>query len=279
MAPNDHPTVGFLHPGKMGASLAALVKNGLWAGEGRSAATRDRAQAAGLRDVGTIPSLVERAEVMVSICPPDAARAVADQIAGLGFDGIYVDANAIAPATAREIGTGFSSFVDGGVIGPPATAAGTTRLYLSGPAAADVATLWNDTLLDARVVEGGPGAASALKMTFAAWTKGTAALLLNIHALAEAEGVNTALRDEWSISIPEMEQRTAGARRGAVVKAWRFAGEMEEIAASFSAHGLPSGFHQAASEVYGRLATFKDAEPAPELDVVVERLRTDDVTA
>ena len=60
---------------------------------------------------------------------------------------------------------------------------------------------------------------------------------------------------------------------GKVRKAWRWVAEMEEIAATFEAAGLPGGFHHAAAEIYGRLAAFKDGAAAPPLDEVTEALR------
>jgi 3-hydroxyisobutyrate dehydrogenase-like beta-hydroxyacid dehydrogenase len=263
---------GFLHPGAMGASIATQCRGvRLWCGEGRSDATRARAEAAGMEDVGSLEALVKRAHVIVSVCPPASAQPVADDVASLGFEGIYVDANAVSPATAQAIGEGFHRFVDGGVIGPPVTTAGTTRLYLSGEAAATVADLWEGTLLGTRVVDGGAGAASAIKMCFAAWTKGSAALLLATLALAAAEGVEEALLAEWSISLPGLAAQADRTASGNAPKAWRFAGELEQIAESFAARGLPDGFGTAASEVYERLAGFKDTTGAT-LDAVIEAL-------
>jgi hypothetical protein len=96
----------------------------------------------------------------------------------------------------------------------------------------------------------GAGAASAVKMAYASWTKGSAALLLAARALARAEGVEDALLAEWAISQPGLEKRSAGAAGSAAAKGWRWVAEMEEIAASMAADGLPAGFHQAAAEVY-----------------------------
>lgn len=266
-------TTVFLHPGEMGAALAATCGGErLWVGEGRSPGTRSRADAVGAIDVGTLGAAVDRADVLVSICPPDRALAVADEVAGHGFAGVYLDANAISPETARSIGERFEHFVDGGVIGPPPHAAGTTRLYLSGPDATRVAARWNGSVLDVRVIDGGPGAASALKMCFAGWTKGTSALLLAVNALAAAEGVDQALRDEWAVSIPDLTARSEATARATSVKAWRFAGEMDEIAATFAAAGLPDGYHLAAAETYRRLAPFKD-EPA-DLGAAIDALLT-----
>jgi 3-hydroxyisobutyrate dehydrogenase-like beta-hydroxyacid dehydrogenase len=260
---------GFLHPGAMGASLAAACRGSrLWCGAGRSDASRARALAAGMEDVGSLAALAKRADVIVSVCPPTAATEVASAVAAAGFEGIYVDVNAISPETARRIGTLFNRFVDGGVVGPPVAATGTTRLYLSGNAASEVAQLWSGTALETRLVEGGAGAASAVKMCFAAWTKGTAALLLAIRALAVAEGVEDSLLAEWATSNPGLIQQAERVATGNAPKAWRFAGELDEIAASFAAQGLPDGFGRAAADVYQRLADFKDTEGTTLADVI-----------
>ena len=262
-------TIGLLHPGEMGAMVGASARADgarvLWSSEGRGPATRRRAEAAGLEDAGTLAELVRRSEVILSVCPPDAAVDVARTVAAARFRGLYVDGNAVSPRTAREIGSiiekGSATFVDGGIIGGPPQKRGTTRLYLSGVAAARVAALFPKGPLEAIVVAGGPGAASALKMAYAAWNKGSAALLMAVRALAIAEGVADALLDEWKLSQPDLPPRSEAAVKRNAPKAWRFVGEMEEIAATFAAAGLPGGFHQAAAEIYRRLASWKDAEP------------------
>jgi len=256
----------------MGASLAAACSGErLWCSAGRSAATHARAEAAGLIDVGSLDALVQRADVIVSVCPPASATDVAETVAATGFTGIYVDVNAVAPATARNIGRRFARFVDGGVVGPPAKVPGTTRLYLSGRDAPAIGDLWSGSAVDARLVEGGVGAASAVKICFAAWTKGTAALLLAIRALARAEGVEPALLAEWAISQPDLARQSERAAANNAAKAWRFAGELDEIADSFTGHGLPDGFGRAASDVYARLAQFRDSEEI-DLDAVLAAL-------
>jgi 3-hydroxyisobutyrate dehydrogenase-like beta-hydroxyacid dehydrogenase len=267
--------VGLLHPGAMGATMGAVCGATVsWCPEGRSAATVERARAAGLRPVASLAGLVEQSDVVVSVCPPhravDAARAVAER----GFGGVYVDANAIAPSTAREIGGMFGRFVDGGIVGPPVERAGTTRLYLSGedgPALSVVADLWAGSSLDARVIAGGAGAASALKMAYATWTKVSGALLLDVRALARAEGVEEALLTEWAISQPGTADRSAATASGVAPKAWRFIGEMEQIATAFRDAGLPAGFAEGANEVYDRLADFKD-DPDVDLERVLQQL-------
>ena len=126
-----------------------------------------------------------------------------------------------------------------------------------------------------RVIDGGAGAASALKMCFAGWTKGTSALLLAVTALAAAEGVDDALASEWAISLPDLPARAAATAKGASPKAWRFVGEMEEISSTYVAAGLPDGFHLAAAETYRRLAGFKD-RPADLAAVIDALLGADD---
>lgn len=252
---------GFLHPGAMGATVAAAcTTESLWVSAGRSDATLRRAEQADLTDTGSVAELVDRADVIVSVCPPEAAGSVAAAVADAGFSGTYVDANAIAPQTARQIGARFDRYVDGGIIGPPAHRAGTTRLYLCGDDAELVADRFAGSFVDARVIQGDTGSASALKMTYAAWTKGTGALLLAVRALAQAEGVADSLMAEWAMSHPELESRAAGTAGGVAPKAWRWVGEMNEIASTFEGAGLPGGFHQAAAEIYTALSEYKDTD-------------------
>jgi 3-hydroxyisobutyrate dehydrogenase-like beta-hydroxyacid dehydrogenase len=255
--------IGLLHPGDMGASVGwCLTGQGhevLWASQGRSPGTAARAAAAGLTDAGTIPALAARAQVIISVCPPHAALDVAWAVHG--FAGLYVDANAVSPGTAREVARliceSGGRYVDGGIIGPPPEKPDRSRLYLSGgdPAGhdtAEVAALFDGTALGTRVVAGPATAASAVKMAYAAWTKGTAALLLSIRALAREQGVEDALLAEWATSQPDLDARSAGAARSAAAKGWRWVAEMEEIAATMSGAGLPDGFHQAAAEIFRR---------------------------
>ena len=173
-----------------------------------------------------------------------------------------MDANAISPATAREVagivaGDG-ASYVDGGIIGTPPVAPGFIRLYLSGTRAEEVRALFDGTAVAVRVVGrvvgGEVGAASAVKMAYASWTKGSAALLLAARALAQAEGVEDTLLAEWRLSQPGLEERAGLAAGAAADKGWRWIAEMEEIAASMAADGLPAGFHQAAADIYRRSA-------------------------
>ena len=272
-------TFALFHPGEMGAALgAALASRGfrvLWASQGRSAQTAMRARAANLEDACTIEQAVQTAEVVVSVCPSHAALALARAAVANGFAGIYVDANAISPATARAIGsvidTAGGTFVDGGIIGLPPTVQKQPTLYLCGAQAATIAVLFAGTNINAEVIEGGAGAASALKMCYAAFTKGTTALLAAIRALAEHDGVEGPLLESWRRTLPDVPRQSENAAATAS-KAWRWSGEMDEIAASFAAAGLPDGFHRAAGEVYQRLESFKDRATPPSMAEVTQAL-------
>jgi 3-hydroxyisobutyrate dehydrogenase-like beta-hydroxyacid dehydrogenase len=274
-------SIALLHPGNMGATIGACARTSgarvLWASEGRSAASRTRALQAGLIEAESLAAAVAQSDVVLSVCPPEFATEVAVRVAAQKFNGIYVDANAVSRTTAEEIGRivtkAGASFVDGGIIGSPVKKAGTTRLYLSGEKAEEIVQLFAASMLDARSISAVPGEASALKVVYAAWTKGTDALILAIRALATHEGVDKALLDEWRISQPTLDQKCVRAAAVAVPKMWRYVGEMNEIAEAFGAAGLPSGFHSAAAEVSQRLACFKDqTDPGPTVPAVIEQL-------
>jgi len=267
----------------MGSSIGAAARTGgatvAWCADGRSAATRRRAEGDGLRETATLAQLVGSSDIIVSICPPDAAEALAIAVVDKGFQGIFVDANAVNPESARRIAALVTApgghFVDGGIVGPPARGPGSTVLYLSGERSCEVAALFDGSLLQTHVLGERPGDASAVKMAFAAWTKGSSALLLAVRALAEKEGVTDGLLHAWDKFAPELAARSEGTAAGVGPKAWRFEGEMRESAAGFDAVGLPAGFHEAAAEVYRRLATFKDADAAPSLQDVIAALTRD----
>lgn len=233
--------VGLLHPGEMGASVGRCLQVNrhevLWASEGRSASTRERART--FRDVGTVAALGSQCDLILSICPPHAALDVARAVPE--FEGIYVDANAISPMRADEIAAIHPRFVDGGIVGGPPDEPDTT-LYLSRAGAASVAVLFVGTNLEPRVVAD----ASAVKMAYAAWSKGSAAMLLAIRDVARHFGVE----DEWERAAPELAERLPRAERSAATKGWRWEGELEEIADTFAAAGQPDGFHRAAARVF-----------------------------
>ena len=253
-----------LHPGEMGASIGAALRANNhavgWVSQSRGDATRHRAAAAGLTPAETLEGALANVKNVISVCPPDAAVDVAWSVREAGFGGVYVDANAVSPATSRRIADiAGDGFVDGGIIGPPARRPGATRLYLCGELASRVASWFEGSLVDARVVD---CSASALKMCYAAYTKGSSALMLAVRALAASQAVADELLSEWNISQPDLAARSDAAARGTSGKAWRFEGEMREIAATFSDAGLPSGFHEAASDIYRRMSELKTVKGA-----------------
>jgi 3-hydroxyisobutyrate dehydrogenase-like beta-hydroxyacid dehydrogenase len=213
-------TVGLLHPGEMGAAvggcLVSVRHQVLWDPAGRSRATTGRALAAELTGV-SFGQLIAASSVILSICPPHAALDIARQVADAGYAGYYVDANAISVATAEQVAATVTAagatYIDGGIIGPPPEVAGHTRLYLSGPHADRVRPLFSRSRIDARIAEGPLYAASSVKMAYAAWTKGSSALLLAARALARASGVERTLLTEWQLSQPNLiaqSERSAG---------------------------------------------------------------------
>jgi 3-hydroxyisobutyrate dehydrogenase-like beta-hydroxyacid dehydrogenase len=270
--------IGVLHPGEMGISVAQALRDAghsaCWVSAGRSQQTLDRA--ADLQAYADLKSLLGEVAAVVSVCPPHAAMAQACAVKNAGFDGVYVDANAVAPATAAGISELMGSeYVDGGIVGPPAHSAGTTRLYLSGPRAAEVAGWFDHSAMAAVAMDGDVTAASTLKMAYAAYTKGSSALLLAVNALAMKAGIRETLVEEWTLSQPGLVKRSETTALGTSRKAWRFVGEMQEIAQTFADLDLPNGFHQGAAEIYGRMAGLKDLPPAELLQVLSQIIDKD----
>jgi 3-hydroxyisobutyrate dehydrogenase-like beta-hydroxyacid dehydrogenase len=259
-------TVAVVAPGDMGHAVAARLKAGglrvATCLAGRSARTRALAAAAGVEDLGDDATLVRAADLLLSILVPAQAEALARRIAAAvqrtGTDLLYVDCNAIAPQTACEVGRIVESagarFVDAGIIGPPPKRGATgTRFYASGAAAAEFAEL-RDHGLDVRVIGDCAGDASAVKMCYAALTKGTTAIMTELLIAAERLGVSEPLRAELEESQPEMLQRMRQSVPAMVPKAHRWVGEMEEIARTFAAAGLTPLTFGGAAALYAFVA-------------------------
>jgi 3-hydroxyisobutyrate dehydrogenase-like beta-hydroxyacid dehydrogenase len=272
--------VGILHPGMMGIYVAESIQNSgytvYWASEGRSRHTRDRAEKFNLVDTVTLAALCETCPIIISVCPPHAAEEVAEQVLAQSYQGLYLDVNAIAPQRALRIGQKMKAarvdFVDGGIIGVPVRESGKTWLYLSGDKAQEAVMLCSAGPLTTCAIGESIGRASALKMCYAAYTKGTSALLSAILATAEVLGVRGELQTQWSRDWPNFGEQAAERVRRETAKAWRFAGEMAEIAATFREAGLPGEFHAAAEMIYRRLTGFKDAPATPSLEEVLKTL-------
>jgi 3-hydroxyisobutyrate dehydrogenase-like beta-hydroxyacid dehydrogenase len=264
----------------MGISIAASAKNSgcdvHWVSEGRRNATRERAAKFGLHEVKTLAALCEQCPIIVSVCPPHAAEDQAQNVVSAGFRGLYVEGNAIAPDRTIKIGEMMTkagvSFVDGGIVGLPAWKPHSTCLYLSGPRAAEVPPYFSAGPLDTNVLGTEIGKASALKMCYAANTKGTVALLAAILATAETLGVREALFDRWRSEDAGLPDQVLKRIQMNAPKAWRFVGEMGEISHTFSIAGAPGEFHIGAGDIYQRLAEFKDTQTPPTLEQILDAL-------
>lgn len=272
--------IGILHPGDMGISIAAsAMQSGhavYWTSQKRSAKTRQRADQYHLKDAGSLAQLCQTCEIILCVCPPHAAEAVALSVLEQGFKGWYLDANAISPQHAIQIGQKLEAhgirFVDGGIIGGPAWKPNETFLYLSGAESERIAACFTSGPLTIKIISDTVGKASALKMCYAAYSKGTTALLAGILAAAEHLGVRDELYQQWEQDEAGFSEQVNRRVRRVTAKAWRFEGEMLEIAGTFQEAGLHNGFQQAAAETYRRMARFKDAADVPALDEVLSAL-------
>lgn len=272
--------IGILHPGEMGISIAtSAINNGhqvYWLSQNRSDKTRTRAEKFNLLEIDSLFQLCRTCEIIISICPPHAAEDVASSVSKNGFQGFYLDANAISPQRAVQIKQILEvnqiHFVDGGIIGGPAWKPKETWLYLSGERANDIASCFSNGPFETKIIGTEIGKASALKMCYAAYSKGTTALLSAILAAAEALDVRDELYQQWSIDEEGFPKQVDQRAARVTAKAWRFEGEMKEIAATFRETGLPDGFHLAAADIYHRMADFKDEAETPPLKDVLEAL-------
>jgi 3-hydroxyisobutyrate dehydrogenase-like beta-hydroxyacid dehydrogenase len=232
--------VGLLFPGQMGSAVGRGVNaEVVWASEGRSAETAERA--ATFTDVGSVEQLVRSSDAILSICPPGIAEEVSERVFRYGFEGIFVEANAISPERMRRIAQLGPRVVDGSIV-----AATGINLYLAGPSAEEIAALFDGSDVKAIPIGGEVGAASALKMAFGGWNKIGIALTSQAHAIANAYGVGEQLEAE---GVP-------ADRLGRFAdRAWRWAPEMEEIADMCREIGLSDGIPRGAAAFYAELSS------------------------
>jgi len=274
--------IGVLHPGEMGISIAvSAINNGhqlYWMSRGRSHKTRDRAKKHGLTEINSLVEFCQTCDFIFSICPPHAAEEIAKSVIEAGFNGYYLDANAISPQGAIKIGQMLEKddiqFVDGGIIGGPAWKPKETWLYLSGQQAYEIAACFSNGPLETKIIGNEIGKASALKMCYAAYSKGTTALLAAILTTAESLGVREVLYQQWELDDQGFSEQVNRRVTRVTAKAWRFEGEMKEIAETFQEAGLPDEFHKAAAEIYRRMSIFKDSAETPSLQNVLKVLLT-----
>jgi 3-hydroxyisobutyrate dehydrogenase-like beta-hydroxyacid dehydrogenase len=192
------------------------------------------------------------------------------------FKGFYLDANAISPQRAIKIGQTLEAndiqFIDGGIIGGPAWEPKQTWLYLAGQYAPVIRACFSNGLLETKIIGNEIGKASALKMCYAAYSKGRTALLAAILANAESLGVREELYQQWEWDDKGSSEEINRRVTSVTAKAWRFEGEMKEIAKTFQEAGLPDQFHKAAAEIYHRLSIFKESAETPSLQNVLNVL-------
>ncbi len=276
------PVVGILSPGDMGHAVGrVLVDNGVKVVtclEGRSERTRQLAGMAGIEAVPTYGQLVRDGDIILSILVPaeakNAAALVSQALEETGEKIVYVDCNAIAPATVKEIGETIvkagSRFVDGGIIGGPPSPGGSTRLYASGTDAGEFEQL-NKYGLDIRVAGKEIGQASGLKMVYAALTKGTSALTIELLVAARRMGLYEALMGEWELSQKGRQDSLGRSLQSVPSKSRRWIGEMEEIAKTFSGVGLTPKILEGAADLYRFVGNNPVADETPE---TIDRNRT-----
>ncbi|MDA0653477.1 MAG: DUF1932 domain-containing protein [Proteobacteria bacterium] len=255
-------TVAILNPGEMGAAVGgALCEGGfdvIVCLEGRSEATRGRASTYGLRDVGSLDTLISTADMVLCIMPPEfsaaTANKVAEAMARTGCTPPYADCNAIAPETTRTIeevikGAG-AIFIDAGIVGnPPGKGPKPTRVFVSGPDAVLMDVFDGKGIA---IKQCGPeiGRGSAVKMCYAGITKGTSALHAAVLIAAEALGVADELFEELTYSQEGQLKRMENMTPALPAVSSRYIGEMREISKTMASVGATTGFHDGSTELY-----------------------------
>src|SRR5215813_9185482 len=265
-------TVAVISPGEMGSAVGRRLREGglrvVTSLAGRTGRTRALAADAGIEDAGSLAAAIRQSDVVLSILPPARALELAEAV-GRDPGPLYVDCNAVSPASASAIGRAVGErYVDAGIIGAPTA----PRFYASGPHAAELAEL----PLDVRVLDGEIGQASGLKMCYAALTKGLTALLTESMVTADVLGVSEALLAELSDSQPQFMATAQRALPGMVPKAYRWIAEMEEIAATFEAAGLTPRMLLGAADVYRLVeeaSTAANGKAMDSVDAVIEVVR------
>jgi len=290
--------VAIIAPGDMGAGVGAALKAGghdiVTCLAGRSDETRARAARIGFRDLGDLDALVGEADIVLSILPPASAlglaREVAAAMARSGARPVYLDANAVSPQTAAEIGAVIENagapFIDGGIVGPaPGKGSQPTRLYVSGDDVASAKALAVDSLM-VKPLEGGVGRASALKMLYAGVNKARFSLFALVATAAEALDLRDAFEEEMRYSQAETWAYMERMIPRLPADSERWAPELEEIGRTMQAAGLSGEMHFGAAWILSLMAatplaaetreTFDASRTlADTLEVFVAQLRKD----
>ncbi|MFJ8091901.1 DUF1932 domain-containing protein [Streptomyces griseofuscus] len=254
-------TIGLLHPGSLGSAFGAQLRARghivLWCPDGRSNATRHRAERVGL-EPEALPELVSRSDVLISLCPPAAAEETAAQVAELGMLGtatIYVEANAVMPSRVQHIADRLAPMpvIDAAVVGSPPVGGKTPTLYLSGPGKQvdRIAELFGGTDVRTQVLGDNIGQASALKLAYSSYQKVSRVLAAVAYGAAESYGVEDELlviaakRTRSYLVETDYIPKTAA-------RAWRWGPELEDAAALLADAGLPDSLMHAAATTLAR---------------------------
>jgi 3-hydroxyisobutyrate dehydrogenase-like beta-hydroxyacid dehydrogenase len=254
-------TIGLLHPGSMGSAFGAQLRTRghivLWCPDGRSDATRSRAEQAGL-EPEALPELVSRSDALLSLCPPAAAEETAAQVAELGKGGagaIYVEANAVSPARVQRIADHLASMpvIDAAVVGSPPVGGKYPTLYLSGPSqhADRIAELFAGTDVQPHVLGDSIGKASALKLTYSSYQKVSRVLAAVAYGAAETYGVADELLEIAAKRTRSYLVETDYIPKTAA-RAWRWGPELEDAAALLADARLPDSLMHAAAATLAR---------------------------
>ena len=275
-------TIAIQSPGDMGHAVGrALGENGydvITCLAGRSERTRELASKGKMRDVDSYETLVEAADIVLSILVPAQATGVATQIAdalrATGANTPFADCNAVSPQTtagmASIVNGAGGRFIDGSIIGGPPGRGAPPRFYVSGRDSTIMSEL-DGKGIAVRPLGAAVGRASGIKMCYAAMTKGTSALYIALLTAAEALGLTEELHAEFKSSQPEVYARMENGLPGLPANAHRWVGEMEDIAATFEGVGVTPGFHEGAAEIFRLLGETPFANETPE---TIDRSRT-----
>ena len=279
-------SIGITSPGDMGQGVAMCIKalgfNVCMASDGRSERTRALGEKAGLTDCRSLEKLVQTCDMVLSVLDPGAAvtnaKAVAAACKATNRKIVFVECNAIAPNTMHEI-TGIMqavgcTVVDAGIVGPPPRNNAKQRFFVSGPHASLMNRI-NGPQINVRVAGEKIGDASAVKMCYAALTKGSIALGTELLIAARKLGVDQVVEAEFKSSQAQLHESVLNRAAGMPFKAYRWVPEMNEIAKTFEGAGLTPRIFQGAADMYAQIAGTPQGKESPEEARVKKRSGSD----
>ena len=262
-------TIGIMSIGEMGFHWAKLLKSYgvevLTYDQDRGEVSRKRGENAGVTSVASMAELVRRAELIVSIVVPSAAKRVAANVARAvkktgRKDLLFLDANAISPMTADAIAKVLNpagiNFVDGCIIGSAAKMGKGTIVYVSGPEASRIKAL-EPFSIPVKVLGPNTNQASAFKVVYAGLTKGLQGLFCELLMGARRFGLLDELRAQYEESFPGLLDKVAPSIVGLRIHAGRRAEEMDELKQTFNHHGMKSFMAPAVQKVLQAIAALE----------------------